>query len=170
VRSLADLKGMRIRVQQSSLMEKMINDLGATAVGLPFGQVMTALSTNLVDGAENNWPSYVSTGHYKVAQYYTVTEHAMGPEVLIMNRRAWNELSPEDRTIFRAAARESSRYMRTTWQQWEAQARKEAADAGVTITDSIDRKPFEDATKPLRDELRTDPKFRDLIGRIEAMR
>ncbi len=170
VHSIADLKSMRIRVQQSSLMEKMVASLGATPVGLPFGQVLTALSTNLVDGAENNWPSYVSTGHYKVAQFYTVTEHVMGPEVLIMSSRAWNELSPEDRTIFRAAARESSAYMRTTWQKWEGQARKEAADSGSTIIDSIDRRAFEDATKPLRDELRADPKYRSLIGRIEALR
>ena len=106
VRGLPDLKGLRIRVQQSDLVIRMMKALGAEPVVLPYGQVLTALSARLVDGAENNWPSYVTTGHYKVAQYYTVTEHTMGPEVLVMSRRAWQELSDADRAIFRAAARE----------------------------------------------------------------
>ena len=77
VRALADLKGMRIRVQQSDIMGTMIRALGATPVALPYGQVLTALSTNLVDGAENNWPSFVATVHNKIDRYYTVTEHTM---------------------------------------------------------------------------------------------
>jgi tripartite ATP-independent transporter DctP family solute receptor len=169
IRALADLKGLRIRVQQSEIMDTMINALGATPIGLPYGQVLTALSTNLVDGAENNWPSFVATGHYKIARYYTVTEHTMGPEVLVMSQRAWQELSPEDRTIFRTAARESSKYMRNQWQRWEEQSRRQAEEAGVTIISTIDRKPFEDATRPLRDRLRVDPRFRSLIERIEAV-
>jgi tripartite ATP-independent transporter DctP family solute receptor len=169
VRSLADLKGLRVRVQQSELMENMIKLLGATPVGLPYGQVLTALSTNLVDGAENNWPSFVATGHYKAARYYTLTEHSVAPEVLVMSQRAWQELSPEDRIIFRTATRESSMYMRLQWQRREEQSRRQAEEAGVTIFSTVDRKPFEDATKPLRDGLRADPKFRSLIERIEAL-
>lgn len=169
VRSLADLKGLRFRVQQSELMENLIKALGGTPVGLPYGQVHTALSTNLVDGAENNWSSFVATGHYKISRYYTVTEHTMGPEVLVMSQRAWQELSPEDRAIFRTAARDSSKYMRGHWQRWEERSRKQAEEAGVTIISAIDRKPFEDATKPLRDGLRADPRFRSLIERIEAV-
>jgi len=169
VRSLADVKGLRIRVQQSELMENMIKSLGATPVGLPYGQVLTALSTNLVDGAENNWPSFVATGHYKAARYYTATEHSMAPEVLVMSQRAWQELSADDRVTFRTAARESSMYMRVQWQRWEEQSRRQAEAAGVTIISPIDRKPFEAAIKPLRDGLRADPKLRSLIERIEAM-
>src|ERR1700720_3966741 len=75
VRSLADLKGMRIRVQQSEVMFEMFKALGAAPIELPYGQVSTALSTRLIDGAENNWPSYVTTGHSKLASYYTLTEH-----------------------------------------------------------------------------------------------
>lgn len=169
VRSLADIKGLRIRVQQSDVIIRMMKALGAEPVVLPYGQVLTALSARLVDGAENNWPSYVTTGHYKVAQYYTVTEHTMGPEVLVMSRRAWNELSEPDRAIFRAAARESSRFMRSQWQSWEDRSRKEAAEGGATIIDNFDRASFEAATRPLREELRADPKFRPLIDRILAV-
>jgi tripartite ATP-independent transporter DctP family solute receptor len=134
VRSLADMRGLRLRVQQSEQMDKMVRALGAEPVGIAFGQVLTALSARLVDGAENNWPSYITTDHYRVARYYTVTEHTMGPEVLVMSRRAWGELSPDDRTIFRAAARESSKYMRTQWQSWEERARRQATKAASLLT------------------------------------
>src|SRR5262249_39181670 len=113
VRTLADLKGLKLRVQQSDLIIRMVKALGAEPVAMPSGQVLTALSANLVDGAENNWPSFVTADHYKVARFYTATEHTMGPEVLVMSLRAWRELSPEDRGIFRIAARDSSRFMRT---------------------------------------------------------
>src|SRR5262249_49725623 len=132
VRSISDLRGLRLRVQQSLLMENMVKALSAVPIALPYGQVLTALSTNLVGGAENNWPSFVTTGHYKVARFYAVTEHTMGPEVLVMSRRAWEELSPQDRTNFREAARESSKYMREQWESWEERSRKQAAEAGVT--------------------------------------
>jgi tripartite ATP-independent transporter DctP family solute receptor len=169
VRSLANLRGLRIRVQQSELMENMVKALGAVPVSLPYGQVLTALSTNLVDAAENNWPSFVATGHDKIARYYSVTEHTMGPEILVMSQRAWQELSADDRAIFRAAARASSKYMREQWQGWEERSRKQAEEAGVTVISAIDRKPFVDATKPLRDALRADRRLRPWIERIEAV-
>src|SRR5438552_1761256 len=169
VRSLADFKGLRLRVQQSELMDKMVKALGAEPVGIAYGQVLTALSTRLIDGAENNWPSYVTTGHYRVARYYTVTEHTMGPEALVMSRRAWADLSAEDRMIFRAAAKESSLYMRTQWQSWEERSRRQAAEAGVTIISDSDRNAFEAATKFLIDDSRADPKLRPLIERSQAV-
>lgn len=167
VRSMVDLRGQRIRIQQSGLMEKMIKALGGIPIELPYGQISTALTANLVDGAENNWPSYVSAGHYKAAPFYTVTEHTMGPEIVIMSRRAWDELTAEDRIIFRAAARDSTRYMREQWLSWEQRSRKQAIAAGVTVTENIDRKAFAAATAPLRDEMRKDSRFGPLIKRIE---
>jgi TRAP-type C4-dicarboxylate transport system substrate-binding protein len=169
VRGLADLHGLRIRVQQSDLVIRMMKALGAEPVALPYGQVLTALQARLVDGAENNWPSFVTAGHYKVAQYYTMTEHTMGPEVLVMSRRAWQELPDADRAIFRTAARESTQFMRAQWLSWEEQSRKKAASGGVTIIGNLDRKPFEDATRSLRDAMRADPKLGPLIERIQAV-
>jgi tripartite ATP-independent transporter DctP family solute receptor len=168
VRAIADLRGQRIRVQQSDLMEKMIKTLGATPVTLPYGQIGTALTANLIDGAENNWPSYVTAGHFKSAPFYTATEHTMGPEIVIMSRRAWDELSTEERVVFRAAARDSRRYMREQWQSWEQRSRAQAVSAGVTVIENIDRKAFAATTAPLREEMRKDARFGPLIKRIEA--
>src|SRR5206468_9908091 len=85
--------------------------------------VSTGLSTRLIDGAENNWPSYVTTNHYKLAPYYTLTEHTMGPELLVVSPRAWESLSAEDQDIFRDAARKSSAHMRELWHGFEERSR-----------------------------------------------
>src|ERR1700716_3124908 len=130
VRSIADLKGLRIRVQQSELMSSMIRSLGAEPVELPYGQVLTGLATKLIDGAENNWPSFVTTDHYKFAGFYTLTEHTMSREVLVMSKKAWASLSAEDQQIFREAALRSSRFMREKWKDLEERSRKRAEGGG----------------------------------------
>ena len=169
VRTLADLKGLRIRVQQSELMSDMIKALGAEPIELPYGQVLTGLSTRLIDGAENNWPSYVTTNHYKLAPYYTLTEHTMGPEVLVMSLRAWESLSAEDRDVFRDAARKSSSFMRGIWTGLEGRSREQARAAGNTIVADFDRKPFENAMTTIHAKTVTDPDLRQLIERIRQV-
>src|SRR6266404_4542913 len=123
VRSLADLKGLRIRVQQSELMSDMVRALGAEPIALPYGQVLTGLATKLIDGAENNWPSFVTTDHYKYARFYTMTEHSMSPEVLVMSHKAWQSLSADDQKMFREAALRSSQFMREKWTYLEERSR-----------------------------------------------
>src|SRR5262252_382540 len=169
VRTLADMKGLRIRVQQSELMVDMIKTLGAEPIELPYGQVSTGLSTKLIDGAENNWPSYVTTGHYKLAPYYTLTEHTMGPEVLVMSPRAWESLSAEDQQILRDAARKSSVFMRELWSGLEERSRQQARAAGNTIIADFDRKPFEDAMNTIYEKTVSDPGLRQLIERIRKV-
>jgi tripartite ATP-independent transporter DctP family solute receptor len=169
VRTLADMKGLRIRVQQSELMSDMISALGAEPVELPYGQVLTGLSTRLIDGAENNWPSYVTTNHYKLAPYYTLTEHTMGPEVLVMSLRAWESLSAEDKDVFRDAARKSSTFMRGVWSGLEERSREQARAAGNTIVADFDRKPFENAMTTIHAKTVTDPDLRQLIERIRQV-
>ena len=169
VRTIADMNGLRIRVQQSDLMLDMIKALGGEPVALPYGQVLTGLTTGLIDGAENNWPSYVTTNHYTAAKYYTLTEHTMSPEALIMSRKAWDSLTPEDQKIFRDAARESSRFMRDQWMAWEERSRQEAKKAGNVIISDFDKKPFEDAMKPIYEHTLTDPKLLDLVERIRQV-
>jgi tripartite ATP-independent transporter DctP family solute receptor len=169
VRTVADLKGLRIRVQQSDLMVDMIQALGAVPVELPYGQVGIGLSTNLIDGAENNWPSYVTTGHFKYASHHSLTEHTMSPEVLLMSRRAWDMLSEADRTLFRQAARESSAFMREQWRAWEELSRRRAQEGGVTTIATIDKSAFEAAMRPVYDKVLADPRMKDLVERIRQV-
>lgn len=167
VRSISDLKGLRLRVQQAELMSEMIRGLGAEPVELPHGQVRTGLATRLVDGAENNWPSFVTTDKY--AGYYTLTEHTMPPEVLVMSRKAWASLSAEDRKIFREAAARSSHFMREKWKDLEDRSRRQAETAGVTIVTDFDRKPFEAAMTGIYANMRRDPAAEELIERIRKV-
>jgi tripartite ATP-independent transporter DctP family solute receptor len=169
IHSIADMKGLRIRVQQSELMSDMIKALGAEPIELPYGQVRTGLATKLIDGAENNWPSFVTTDHYKYAGYYTLTEHTMSPEVLVMSRKAWDSLSIEDRKAFRETAMQSSRFMRERWKNLEERSRRQAEGAGVTIVTDFDRKPFEAAMAGIFAKAQRDPAIAELIERIRKV-
>jgi tripartite ATP-independent transporter DctP family solute receptor len=169
VRSIADIKGLRIRVQQSELMSDMIRSLGAEPIELPYGQVLTGLATKLIDGAENNWPSFVTTDHYKYAGFYTLTEHTMSPEVLVMSQKAWQSLSAEDQKIFRESALRSSHFMREKWKDLEEASRKQAESAGVMIVKDIDRKPFEAAMVGIYEKAQRDPAAAQLIERIRKV-
>ena len=169
IRSIDDLKGMRLRVQQSELMSAMIRALGAEPIELPYGQVLTGLGTKLIDGAENNWPSFVTTDHYKFAGFYTLTEHTMSPEVLVMSLKAWSGLSPEDQKAFREAAQRSSRFMREKWRDLEERSRKQAEDSGVKVVTDFDRKPFEAAMAGIYAKAQKDPASAQLIERIRKV-
>jgi tripartite ATP-independent transporter DctP family solute receptor len=169
IKSLADLRGLRIRVQPSAVMAEMIGALGAEAIELPYGQVMTGLTTGLIDGAENNWPSFVTTNHFKAARYYTLTEHTMTPEVLVMSTAAWNVLSEADRRIFRDAARESNLFMRSQWSALEERSRREAAAAGIVVTKEFDRRPFEHAMAQIYAKAAREPALAALIERIRSV-
>ncbi|MEA2917186.1 MAG: hypothetical protein QOJ15_9267, partial [Bradyrhizobium sp.] len=169
IQSIADMKGLRLRVQQSELMSDMIKALGAQPIELPYGQVLTGLATKLIDGAENNWLSFVTTDHYKYAGYYTLTEHTMSPEVLVMSQKAWDSLSAEDRTIFREAAIRSSQFIREKWKDLEERSRLKAKAAGVTIVTDFDRKPFEAAMEGIYAKAQRDPAVAELIERIRKV-
>ncbi|MCC7348321.1 MAG: TRAP transporter substrate-binding protein [Variibacter sp.] len=170
IRTPDDIVGLHMRVQQSAVMSAMMKALGAQPVELPYGQVLTGLTTGLIDGAENNWPSYVTTEHYKVARYYTLTEHTMGPEVLIMSVRAWDALSPEDQRIFKDAARESGQLMRRRWLEWEEKSRRQAESAGNVIITKVDKAPFENVLASIYVDAAGDARVRSLIGRIRQAR
>jgi TRAP-type C4-dicarboxylate transport system substrate-binding protein len=149
-------------------MSDMMRALGAEPIELPYGQVLTALTTRLIDGAENNWPSYITTDHYKHASFYTLTEHTMSPEVLVMSQKAWQSLSEDDQKIFREAAA-SSRFMHERWRDLEQRSREQAEEAGVTIVRDFDRKPFESAMAPIYEKVQRDPAAAALINRIRKV-
>src|SRR3954465_5883895 len=169
IRALADMKGLRIRVQQSELMSDMIRALGAEPVELPYGQVLTGLANRLIDGAENNWPSFVTTDHYKYAGYYTLTEHTRSPGWLGISLTGWRSLSEGDQQIFREAAARSSRFMREKWRDLEEQSQLKARAGGVTIVKDIDRKPFEDGMAAIYAKAGRDPAAAALIERIRKV-
>ncbi|NNM71863.1 TRAP transporter substrate-binding protein [Enterovirga aerilata] len=168
VRTPADLHGLTIRVQASEVMEDLVRALGARPVKLSYGQVLAALQMKLIDGAENNWPSYVSTGHSSVARYVALTEHVMAPEILVMSAKSFDALSPEDQAIFREAARESSRFMQARWDAYEREMRE--LGAGTSVITEVDRAAFEAATRPVREKHLADPRLQALADRIQAVR
>ena len=132
---LEDLKGMRIRVQESDLAVDMVEALGATAIPIAYGDVYASLERQVVDGAENNWPSYEAMRHYEVAKYYTVDEHSRVPEMQICSAYTWQKLSPEDREIILECARESALYEREVWTQREEQSRSIAIENGTKVVE-----------------------------------
>ena len=109
----------------------------------------------------------MSTDHYTVARHYTLTEHTMSPEVLVMSSRAWQGLSPEEQGIFRQAAKESSKFMREQWKTWETRAQSQAEKAGNTVITESDKAPFQAAMAGIYDRTTAgDPKLRALVERI----
>lgn len=168
VTKIEDLKGLKIRVQQSDMFIDLVTALGANATPMPFGEVFSSLQTGVIDGAENNWPSYESTRHFEVAKNYSKTEHSMTPEVLVISKRSWDKMTPQDQAIFRAAAKESVAKMRELWEAREKSAEAAVKAKGVVVTE-VDKKPFIDAMKPVYDKYVKDAKLKDLLARIQAV-
>ena len=166
VRTIDDIKGLRIRLQQSDLMVEMFATLGAEPVILPYTRTKTALTTGLIDAAENNWPSYVGSDHYSVAPHFALTEHTRTPDVLIMSMKTWRSLEPADQNVFRNAARDASMFLRGQWKKQEASFRKQALDLGVTVIE-IDQKPLQAALRGLYTKVLTDSHSRGLVEYIQ---
>jgi len=166
IKTLDDLKGMKFRVIQSDLFVDMVNALGANATPMAYGEVYSGIQTGLIDGAENNWPSYESSKHYEVAKYYSLDEHSMSPEVLVMSKKTWDKLSPEDQKAVREAAKESVGKMRELWDAEEVKAHKIVEEAGVEITQP-DKQPFMDAMKPVYEKFANTDVLKDLVKRIQ---
>jgi len=168
IRTPADMAGLKLRVPASDLYVAMVNVLGANAVPIPYGEVYQALAQGVIDGAENNWPSFVSARHYEVAGFYSLTAHLLTPEVLVMSAAAWNELSPEDRTLVKRAARASVPYMRRLWDARVAEARETILASSVKVNE-VETEPFATLMRPVWDEFVTTPQQASLVERILAM-
>lgn len=167
IKSLADMKGMKIRVQQSDLFVAMIEAMGANPTPMPYGEVYTALKTGIVDGAENNWPSYESSRHFEAAKYYCQSEHSMAPEVLVFSKKVWDTLSKEDQALIRKAAKDSVAQMRKLWDEREVKSRKAVEAAGTTVVPIANKQEFIDAMKPVYAKFAASPKLAALVKRIQ---
>ena len=168
INSAEDLKGMKFRVMQSDIFVDMVDALGASATPMPYGEVYSSIETGVIDGAENNFPSYDTAKHAEVAKHYALDEHLIVPEVFVMAKTTWDKLTPEDQAIFKQAAKDS---VAKQWELWDAQVAKsreivEASGAQITTPD---KQPFIDAMKPVYDKHVTDPKLQELVERIRAV-
>ena len=164
----SDLKGLKIRVQNSDLFVSMVEALGGDATPMSFGEVYQGLLQGVVDGAENNWPSYESTRHFEAAKYYSLTQHVMAPEVLIMSKRRWDKLTPEDQALIRACASDSVPFMRQLWDDRVAASRAIVVASGVEIT-TPDLAPFQAAVQPVWERYLNTPALKNLAADIQAV-
>lgn len=170
VRAPADLRGMKIRVQTSDLWIDLMRALGANPTPLPFGEVFTSLQSGVIDGAENNWPSYESTRHFEVARYFTTTEHSNVPEVLAVSRQRWQRLNEQERTILRDAARESAQLQRQLWAERERVSRERVVAAGVQVIEVTDRAPWAQLMAPVYEKYTgSNPRLSNLVQRIRDL-
>jgi tripartite ATP-independent transporter DctP family solute receptor len=167
ISSIEDVKGLKFRVIGNPIFIDMMNALGGNGVAMGYDQVFSALQTGVIDGAENNPPSYVFSNHYTSAKYLSLTEHLIIPEVLVFSRRAWNNLSADDQNLLKKFAREAQLEERELWMKYEQQAMEKAKAAGCQIVEIADKAPFQNAVKPVWDKY--GPKYQDMIKRIQAI-
>ncbi|MBQ3826158.1 MAG: TRAP transporter substrate-binding protein [Spirochaetaceae bacterium] len=151
VTKLEDLKGLKIRVQESQIMMNMVSALGASATPMAYGEVYSGLQTGVIDGAENNWPSYDSVSHYEVAKYYCLDEHSRVPEMQLVSKITWNKFSDEDKKIIKECALESAKIERELWAEKEKASEEKVKAAGAVITEleAGEKEKFQAAMAPL---------------------
>lgn len=167
VNTPADIEGMKIRVMNNDLYSGMISAMGGNPSPMAFAEVFQSLKTGVVDGAENNWPSYESTGHFEVAGFYSLSEHLIIPECLCINADAFNELSAEDQTLVTEAARESATLQRELWAEREASSREKVLAEGAQFNEIADKGAFQEAMKPVYDTYLADNP--DLVSLVELI-
>jgi len=163
-----DLDGLRIRMQEAPLMIRLMELMGGVPVPMGPAEVYTAIQTGLVDGAENNWPSFVTSfSHYEVAGYFTENEHSRVPEVVVISLSVWESLTPSQQSILRQAAIEGANAQRTAWALDEVTAEARAVAAGTVVTrlTAAQRAAFTERIMPIWDDF---PELMPYIERIRA--
>ena len=166
VRNLADVKGMKIRVQQSDLWVATAQAMGANPTPIPMAEVYTALKTGLVDAAENNYPSYETAKHYEAAPVYSETQHVMSPEVIVFSKKVWDTLSKEEQGIIRAAAKETVPYYQDLWSKKEQASKEITIKAGAQYINDVNKAEFVAVMKPVWDKFSPTPELKALAQEI----
>lgn len=166
----ADVAGMKIRVMNNDLYSGMVKELGGNPSPMAFAEVYQALKTGVVDGAENNWPSYESTGHFEVAGYYSLSQHLIIPECVCINASVWEGLSDDMKAAVKEAAVESAQLQRKLWAAREKSSREKVMASGVKFNEIADKSPFQDAMKPVYDNYLADnPDVKELVDLIQSI-
>lgn len=166
IKTLADMKGLKIRVQQTDLWVAAMTALGANPSPMPIGEVYTGLKTGLIDAAENNVPSYEGFRHMEAAKFYSRTEHAMTPEGLFISKKIWDKLTPDQQKQLREAAKASVPVERQLWDAQEAKALATAKAAGAQFID-VDREAFRKAVQPVIAKFVSTPELQALVKMIQ---
>ncbi|WP_415919595.1 TRAP transporter substrate-binding protein [Tateyamaria sp. SN6-1] len=165
----ADVEGMKVRVMNNDLFTGMIAQLGGNPSPMAFAEVYQALKTGVVDGAENNWPSYESTGHFEVAGYYSLSQHLIIPECICVNTAAFDALSDDMKAAVTEAAQESATLQRELWAAREAASREAVEAGGVVVNEIADKGPFQSAMAPVYEAyFESNPDLRPLVELIQA--
>ena len=169
IHSPDDMVGMKIRVQNSDIYVAMMQALGANPTPIPYGEVYQSLVQGVVDGAENNYPSYESSRHFEAAGHYSLTRHVMAPEVLVASRRSWDRMSAEEQGYLQAAATDSVPVMRSLWDARVGVSRQRVLDHGVQVVEDVDRAAFAEKMLPVWDRFVTTPGMQALVDEIANM-
>jgi tripartite ATP-independent transporter DctP family solute receptor len=167
VKSVADTKGLKIRVQQSDLWVALAGAMGANPTPMPAGEVYTALKTGLIDAAENNIPSYDGFKHYEAVKFYSRTEHSMAPEMLVMSKAVYDKLPKADQELFRQAAKDSVPFQRKKWDEQEAKSLEVVTKGGATIVSDVDKASFRQAMTPVYTKFINTPDLQRLVKAVQ---
>ena len=168
IRKPDDLKGLKIRMMGNPVFVDTMNSLGGNGIAMGFDQLINAMQTGVVDGAENNEPSYASGQHYRYAKYYSMTGHLMIPEILVFSKKTWGTLSPEDRALIARLSKEAQQEQRKLWYAKEEESIQEIKKAGVEIVAVTDKKALQEAVKPVWDKYGS--QHTELIKRIQDVK
>lgn len=169
IKTPADVKGMKVRVMNNQLYVDMMAALGGNATPLPMGEVYQSLKTGVVDGAENNYPTYDEYNLYQVAKYYSTTKHLIIPECLCISKASWDKLSPQTQEIVRQAAIDAAQEQRKLWAAASEKSKADAIKGGAEVNEIKDLTPFQNAMAPVYDKFYKDyPDLKKVVEEIRA--
>jgi tripartite ATP-independent transporter DctP family solute receptor len=160
-----DLAGLKLRTQESPIAVQMVRTLGGAATPISYGEVFTALQQGVVDGAENNPPSFQTSRHYEVAKYYTLDEHTAVPDLLLISLAVWNDLEPQQQQWLQEAADESAELQQELWRDATEEALEVVREAGVEVI-YPDKDAFLARAAPLLESFSRDPEVGPIVQRI----
>jgi tripartite ATP-independent transporter DctP family solute receptor len=166
LKTVADVKGMKIRVQQSDLWVALVSAMGGNATPMPYGEVYTALKTGIIDAAENNIPSFDTAKHHEAVKFYSRTEHSMAPEVLVMSKVVWDKLPAAEQAMVRKAAKDSVAVQRKLWDAQEAKSLATVKAAGAQVVE-VDKASFQGVMGPVYEKFMTTPDLKRLVKAVQ---
>jgi tripartite ATP-independent periplasmic transporter solute receptor, DctP family len=167
IRKPEDLTGLKIRMMGNPIFVDTMNAMGGNGISMGFSELYSAMQTGVVDGAENNTPTYVTHNHHQIAKYFSFTEHLIIPEILVFSRVVWEKLSPEDQALIKKLAAEAQQEQRQLWDAMVKESMEKLQAAGVTFVTDVDKEAFRAAIKPVYDKYGAE--YAEMIQRIQAV-